>query len=57
MSDHEAEVIRRHWLAGETFDELAASLRKTHVALRSLYARAWKRFRAIALPAPEAQVT
>ncbi len=48
MRDNEAEVIRRHWLDGESFEDLAASLRKSHVALKSLYARAWKRFREIA---------
>lgn len=47
LRDNEAEVIRRHWLAGETFKELAASLQKTPVALKSLYARAWKRLREI----------
>jgi len=47
LRDNEAEVIRRHWLGGESFEELAKSLRKTHSALKSLYARAWKRFREI----------
>ena len=44
MREPEAEVIRRRWLAGQSFAEIATALRKTQKAVKGLYTRAWKRF-------------
>jgi RNA polymerase sigma-70 factor (ECF subfamily) len=45
LPEPEAEVIRRRWLRGQSFDEIAPALQRTRTAIKSLYARAWKRFR------------
>jgi RNA polymerase sigma factor (sigma-70 family) len=48
LNETEADVIRRRWLNGQTFEEIASALHKTRTAAKSLYTRAWKRFRQIA---------
>ena len=45
LSDSEADIIRRRWLQGQSFDEIGSALKRTRTAAKSLYARAWKRFR------------
>jgi DNA-directed RNA polymerase specialized sigma24 family protein len=47
MRDPEADVIRRRWLAGQSFAEVAAALGKTQKAAKGLYARAWQRFQGL----------
>jgi RNA polymerase sigma-70 factor (ECF subfamily) len=48
MPEPEADVIRRRWLGGQSFAEIAAALDRTHKAVRGLYTRAWKRFQDLA---------
>jgi RNA polymerase sigma factor (sigma-70 family) len=48
MGDREADVIRRRWLGGESFAEIAAALDHTQKAVKGVYTRAWKRFRDLA---------
>jgi RNA polymerase sigma-70 factor (ECF subfamily) len=48
MRDSEAEVIRRRWLAGQSYAEMASALRRTPKAVKGLYTRALKRFTTMA---------
>jgi RNA polymerase sigma-70 factor (ECF subfamily) len=48
LRDPEAEVIRRRWLEGQNFAEIAAALRRTPKAAKGLYTRGWKKFQALA---------
>lgn len=47
LSEVEADVIRKRWLQGLSFDEIAVTLKKSRKAAKSFYARAWKRFRSL----------
>jgi len=48
MRAPEADVIRRRWLGGQTFAEVALALDKTQKAVKGLYSRSWKRFQDLA---------
>lgn len=48
MRPSEADIVRRRWLAGQSFEEIAKALRKTQKAVKSIYTRAWKRFQDLA---------
>ncbi len=48
MRGPEADVIRRRWIAGQSFAEIAAVLRKTPKAAKELYTRAWKKCQGLA---------
>lgn len=48
MRGPEADVIRRRWLLGQSFAEVAAAIHRTEKAAKGLYGRAWKKFRELA---------
>jgi RNA polymerase sigma-70 factor (ECF subfamily) len=48
MREAEADVIRRRWLSGQSFAEVAAALGRTEKAVKGLYGRAWKKFQELA---------
>jgi len=48
LKGEEAEVIRLHWLDGQSFEEIAAASGKKTETVRKFYTRSWARFREIA---------
>jgi RNA polymerase sigma factor (sigma-70 family) len=48
MKAREAEVIRLRWLRGMTYEEIGRNWKKTPVAIKRFYMRAWERFRTLA---------
>ncbi len=49
LKEREAEVIRLRWLEGLTYEKIAAKWKKTPVAVKRFYCRAWTHFREIAI--------